>query len=166
VSSNVDALDTIDEPVAGLGWRLGARVVDIVTFTWLTAFVLVEIDQRLLGGDPWGRRAVGIEIDSARPVVLVCILVLVYEVVPVVVFGATAGKAFFGLRVRRRSEDPVSDALAALARAVVLYGPPLVFGGPGALVVVVLLVSIVVPRSGRGLHDRLAGTTVVSIAER
>jgi len=153
------------EPAAGLGWRLGARIVDVVIFSWLTVFVLVEIDQRLLGGDPWGRRAVGIELDSARPFVLVAVLVVLYEVVPVVAFGATAGKAFFGLRVRRRGDDPVPVALAAVARALLLYGPPLVFAAPGALVTLVLLVSVVVPRDGRGIHDRLAGTTVVSVAE-
>ena len=89
-----------------------------------------------------------------------------YEVIPVVVFGATPGKAMFGLRVRRRPDDPVPDWLAATTRAVVLYGPPLVFAGPGLVVLLVLLVSLVVPGSGRGLHDRLAGTRVVSVAER
>ena len=44
--------------------------------------------------------------------------------------------------------------------------PPLVFAGPGLAVPLVLLVSLAVPRNGRGLHDRLAGTTVVSIVER
>ncbi len=160
-------MDSTDQPVAGFGWRVAARIVDVVVFTWLVTFVLVEIDQRLLGGDPWGRRAVGIEFDSARPVVLLFVLVIAYEVVPTAVAGVTFGKALFGLRLRRRPDDRIPDWLAAVARAVVLYAPVIFFGSYGAtVVVVVLLVSFAVPRSGRGLHDRLVGTTVVSITDR
>jgi hypothetical protein len=159
-------LDSTDEPVAGFGWRVAARIVDVVVFAWLTTFVLVEIDQRLLGGDPWGRRAVGIEFDSARPIVLLFVLVVAYEIVPTAVAGVTFGKALFGLRLRQRPDDRIPRWLAAVARAVVLYAPVIFFGSYGGAVVVVLLVSIAVPRSGRGLHDRLVGTTVVSIAER
>ena len=43
-------------PPAKLSHRLGARILDIVTLLWVLFFVLVEIDQRLLGGDPWGKR--------------------------------------------------------------------------------------------------------------
>ena len=159
-------MNSTHEPVAGFGWRVAARIVDCVVFAWLTTFVLVEIDQRLLGGDPWGRRAVGIEFDSARPIVLLVVLVVAYEVVPTAVAGVTFGKALFGLRLRRRTDDRIPDWLAAIARAVVLYAPVIFFGSYGALVVVVLLVSFAIPRSGRGLHDRLAGTTVVSVVDR
>lgn len=164
-SPNVGALDTFDEPVAALGWRLAARVVDVVVFSWLTVFVLIEIDQRLLGGDPWARRAVGLEFDSARPVVLLFVLVVVYEVVPTAIAGATVGKALFGLRVRRPADDRLPVMVAAAVRAAVLYVPIIYFGTLGALVALLLLASSVVPRSGRGFHDRLAGTTVVSIAD-
>ena len=97
---------------------------------------------------------------------LLCVLVVAYEIVPTAVAGVTFGKALFGLRLRRRPGDRIPDWLAAVARAIVLYAPEIFFGSYGAVVVVVLLVSVALPRSGRGLHDRLVGTTVVSIADR
>ena len=154
-----------DRP-ASLGWRIGARVVDVVVFSWLAMIVLVEVDQRLLGGDPWGRRAVGVEIDSARPVVLLALLVLAYEVLPVALAGATPGKALLGLRLRRRPDDPVPSAVAAFVRALVLYLPVVVAAPIGAVVVLALLVSVVLAADGRGVHDRLAGTTVMSVGDR
>ena len=74
--------------VAGRWWRLGARIVDLVAFGWLSAFVLVEIDQRLLGGDPLGREAGRVEITSSRSIILLLIAVLLFEVIPVSTAGA------------------------------------------------------------------------------
>lgn len=154
-------LQTSETP-AGLGWRIAARVVDIVIFSWLVVFVLVEIDQRLLGGDPLGRRQARLVFDSPRPVVLLLILVAVYEIGPQLAWGATPGKAVLGLRIRmtNRSSPPW---LMALGRAVVLYLPILFLGAAGVVVGAVLLVSVVVAADGRGLHDRLLGTLVVSL---
>lgn len=153
------------EPPAGLGWRVGARLVDIVAFSWFVAFVLVEIDQRILGGDPWGRRPGRLEFDSARPVILVLVLAFLYEVVPTAVFGATPGKALFGLRVRLTSRV-LPGPLVAFARGALLYLPLFFLGPYSGIVVVVLFVSVWIPANGRGLHDRLVGSLVVSIAER
>ena len=154
-------MSTTETP-AGLGWRIGARIVDSVLFTWLVIFVLVELDQRLLGGDPLGREQARLVFDSARSVILLLLLVLAYEVVPLAVFGATPGKAVMGLRVRlTTSALPVG--LVAVARAAVLYLPPLFLGALGGVVGLVLLASVVVMADGRGLHDRLLGTLVVMI---
>ena len=57
-------------PPAKLGQRLGARVLDVVTLTWLLFFVLVEIDQRLLGGDPWGQQPLQIDMTEPRALML------------------------------------------------------------------------------------------------
>ena len=131
-------------------------------FMWLVVFVLVEIDQRLLGGDPLGRRSARLVFDSARPIGLLVILVVLYEVVPAVTWGATPGKALLGLRIRTTS--PSTPAwLMALGRAVVFYLPVAVFGALGFVVPFVLLCSIVVAADGRGLHDRLLGTLVVAL---
>ena len=147
---------------AGLGWRIGARLVDVVVFTWLVAFVVVEIDQRLLGGDPLGVQPGRLALDSARPIVLTVVLAVCYEILPNGWFGATAGKAMFGLRVR-----PIHRAVpmgpAATVRAVLLYGPVLFLGPYGGIVVFVLFVSVAVPADGRGVHDRIAGTVVVGL---
>ncbi len=152
----------IDGP-AGLGWRIGARTIDAIAVTWLVVFVMVEIDQRLLGGDPLGRGPARVVFDSARSIVLLLLLIVVYEVVPVVLYGATPGKALLGLRIRPVTGG-VPVVLAALGRAAILYIPVLFLGPPGALMPIVLLVSIVAAADGRGLHDHLLGTVVVSPA--
>ena len=154
-------MQTSEQP-AGLGWRIAARVVDIVVFSWLLVFVLVEIDQRLLGGDPLGRRSARLVFDSARPIVLLLLLVAAYEILPAVTWGATPGKALLGLRVRLTSSAGPAW-LMALGRAAVLYLPVIFFGGFGLVVPLVLLVSVVIAADGRGLHDRLLGTLVVTI---
>jgi len=47
-----------------------------------------------------------------------------------------------------------------------VYLPPIMWGWPGLLVAVVLALSAAFPASGRGIHDRLAATVVVTMAER
>ena len=153
-------MTTREEP-AGLGWRVGARIIDNVAFTWLVVFVMVEIDQRLLGGDPLGQREARLVFDSARSVVLLLVLVVLYEVVPAVLWGATPGKALLGLRVRLTARAPA--ALMAVGRAAFLYLPVIFYGAFGLGVLLVLLVTIVLAADGRGLHDRLLGTLVVSL---
>lgn len=154
-------MQTSEQP-AGLGWRIAARVVDNVVFIWLVVFVLVEIDQRLLGGDPLGRRSARLVVDSARPILLLLVLAVLYEVVPAVTWGATPGKALLGLRIRTTS-TATPPWVMALGRAAVLYLPVAFFGAFGFVVPLVLLGSIVVAADGRGLHDRLLGTLVVAL---
>ena len=149
-----------EEP-AGLGWRIGARVIDNIAFTWLVVFVMVEIDQRLLGGDPLGQRQARLVFDSARSVILLLLLVVLYEVIQALVWGATPGKAMLGLRVRLTSSAP--GAVMALGRAAILYLPIIFLGAFGLTVLVVLLATVVLAADGRGLHDRLLGTLVVSL---
>ena len=45
-------------------------MLDVVTLTWVLFFVLVEIDQRLLGGDPFGQRPLQIDLTELRPLIL------------------------------------------------------------------------------------------------
>jgi len=149
-------------PPAKLWHRLGARLVDTVTLAWLLGFVLVELDQRLLGGDPLGRRPLQLDLTQARPLVLLVVVVSLYEIGPVCWKGATLGKALFGLRlVAFERSGPLSPS-RALARSLVLYGAPVALGPAGGIVVLAVLVSLAVPASGRGLHDRLCGSVVVA----
>ena len=144
---------------------MGARILDVVTLTWVLFFVLVEIDQRLLGGDPWGQRPLQIDLTEARPLLLTVVVIALYEIVPVATKGATLGKVVFGLRLvasERRGELPWPRALA---RTLVLYGAPVALGAYGGAVLLVLLASLALPATGRGLHDRLAGSIVV-VADR
>lgn len=143
--------------------RLGARLVDSITLLWALGFVLVEIDQRLLGGDPFGRRPLQIDITQGRSLLLVVITIGLYEVVPTVFRGATLGKALVGLRLRTVEPTARVPWSRAIARALVLYGGPVLFGAFGGAFLLVLVASFVIPASGRGLHDRLAGTMVVAL---
>lgn len=136
-------------------------MIDNIVFTWLVVFVMVEIDQRLLGGDPLGQRQARLVFDSARSVILLLLLVVLYEVIPALVWGATPGKAMLGLRVRLTSTSP--GAMMALGRAAILYLPVIFLGAFGLIVLIVLLATIVIAADGRGLHDRLLGTLVVSL---
>lgn len=151
-------------PPAKLTHRLGARVLDVVTLTWALFFVLVEIDERLLGGDPWGRQPLQIDLTEARPLMLTVLVVGLYEVVPLATKGATLGKALFGLRVVSSDRRGPLPWARTLARTLVLYGAPVAFGAFGGAVLLVLLVSLAIPASGRGLHDRIAGSVVVVAA--
>ena len=42
-----------------------------------------------------------------------------------------------------------------------LYGAPVALGAYGGFVWLVIFLSLAVPASGRGLHDRLVGSVVV-----
>ncbi|MEM8707120.1 MAG: RDD family protein [Actinomycetota bacterium] len=143
--------------------RLAARLLDAVTLTWALGFVLVEIDQRLLGGDPFGQRPLQIDITQGRSLLLVIVTIAAYEVVPTVWKGATLGKVLVGLRLRTVEPTARVPWSRAVARALVLYGAPVALGAFGGLFLLVLVASFVIPASGRGLHDRLAGTTVVAL---
>ncbi|MEO0493824.1 MAG: RDD family protein [Actinomycetota bacterium] len=154
--------DALSAP-APIRARLGARLVDAITLTWALGFVLVELDQRILGGDPFGRQPLQIDVTQGRSLLFVIVTIAAYEVLPTVFKGATLGKALVGLRVRTVEPSPQVPWSRAIARALVLYGGPIVFGAYGGLFLLVLVLSFVLPASGRGLHDRLAGTTVVAL---
>ena len=100
--------------------------------------------------------------DSPRPIVLLLLLVAAYEIGPALAWGATPGKAVLGLRIRMtdRSSPPW---VMAVGRSVVLYLPVIFLGAAGLAVSAVLLISVVLAADGRGLHDRLLGTLVVSL---
>ena len=149
---------------ASVRQRLGARLADTITLLWVLGFVLVEIDQRLLGGDPFGQRPLQIDVTQGRSLVFVIVTIAAYEVVPTVWKGATLGKALFGLRLERVEEPGSLPVIRAVARALVLYGAPVALGASfGGLVLVALVASLVLPASGRGLHDRAAGSIVVAL---
>ena len=155
-------MSQIVEPAAGLGWRIAARLVDTITLAWIVGFVLIEIDQRLLGGDPFGLQPERIDLSRARSMLLLFALIAAYEVVPTVLYGATLGKAVLGLRVRAVNGGQVRGAFS-LARVVLLYGPTLFLGAFGLVADILLFVTVAIPASGRGFHDRVASTVVVSL---
>ena len=156
------AVDSLPTP-ASVRHRLFARVMDAITLTWLLGFVLVEIDQRLLGGDPFGRQPLQIDITEGRSLVFVIVTIAAYEVIPTVWRGATLGKALLGLRIQTIEPQASMPWIRTSARALVLYGAPVVFGAYGGFVLLVLVISFVLPANGRGLHDRVAGSIVIAL---
>ena len=145
-----------------LWWRLTARLVDLVALGWLASFVLVELDQRLLGGDPLGTQPGRLVVDDLRSLLLLVGAVALYEVVPVVRYGATMGKALLGLRVVDGRGERVGVS-GAVSRAVVVYGAMAVSATALAFVWLALLVSVALHPWRRGLHDLAAGSRVVAL---
>jgi uncharacterized RDD family membrane protein YckC len=144
--------------------RIGARIVDVVLLSWCSAFVVVELGARLFGGDPLGRRAVRVDATSARTILLLAACVLLVEVIPVAISGRTLGKAMVGLRVVDLDGGRPGFA-AALIRALLLYGAALALPLAALPVAALLLASVALSVLRRGLHDRLAGTLVVSVVD-
>ena len=147
---------------APLWWRFTARLIDLVALGWLASFVLVELDQRLLGGDPLGTRPGRLAVDDLRSLLLLVGAVVLYEVVPVVRYGATLGKALLGLRVLDGHGHRIG-APGAISRAVVIYGAMAVTATALAVVWMALVVSVALHPWRRGLHDLAAGSRVVAL---
>ena len=139
-------------------------MVDVVVVGWLSIFVLVEIVGRLLGGDPLGRAPASVHLlglSNTRAAVALVVVLVLYEVVPVVLRGATLGKAMLGLAVVELPEWRRPDALSATIRALVLYGPLALPTIGLALSLIVVAPALIWP-TRRGLHDLAAGTVVVA----
>ncbi len=152
-------------PLAPVGRRVAARLLDTVLLGWVTIFVVVEIGARLLGGDPLGRRAVDVDLSAFRTIVLMAVCVVVVEILPVVLVGRTLGKAMTGLTLQTVDGERPGWA-ATVLRSLLLYGPAIALPVLTVPVLLVLLASIVLSVDRRGLHDRLAGTRVVLAPER
>jgi uncharacterized RDD family membrane protein YckC len=152
-------------PVAPVGRRVAARLLDTVLLGWITIFVVVEIGARLLGGDPLGRRAVDVDLSAFRTIVLMAVCVVVVEILPVVLVGRTLGKAMTGVTLQNVDGERPGWA-AMVLRSLLLYGPAIALPVLTVPVLLVLLASIVLSAERRGLHDRLAGTRVVLAPER
>lgn len=146
------------------GRRIGARVVDLAVTGWVLAFVAIEIDGRLLSGDFLAQRPLAsVTPDGARLAVITAVVLAVLEVVPTAVWGRTPGKAMLGVRVVDVDTGRSPGFVRSVFRSLLLHGwvaipvagwvLPLSFG-----------VTVVASPTGRGLHDRLAGTRVVDAA--
>lgn len=153
----VSALDP-----APRGRRLGARVVDLVVAGWVLAFVAIELDGRLLGGDVLARRPLGaVTPEGTRLAVITGLVVAAVEVVPTALRGATPGKAMLGLRTFDVDTGRPPGFVRSIMRGLLLHAwvavPVVGYGIP-------LVIALTVLVGGRGLHDRLSGTVVVDVA--
>lgn len=141
-------------PIAGGWWtRVGSRVVDLVVLGWISAFVLFEIQGRLLGA--------GTSPSLLRVVLVTALLGFAYEVGSLRLLGTTLGKAVLGLNVVDSSSLERPGLAACFLRWLVLYGSfaiPIV----GPVVVVAIGLSGLVLPNRRGVHDLVAGTVVTA----
>jgi len=143
---------------AGLGWRLGARLVDVTVLAWALVILLVEV--------------VGRANDTITTGAVATVgggLLVATELIPTATAGLTAGKFLLGLRVVSIHDGRPPGFGRALARSALLFVPLLYSPLPGWLAVIppiVVLAPIVIDRRHRGLHDRLGSTIVVFAPDR
>ncbi|MFI7680858.1 RDD family protein [Actinophytocola sp. NPDC049390] len=118
--------------IATRGVRLLALLVDLVLMALVTS-LFVEVDFN--------------RPEIMRPFQLIASLVwFVITSVMITLFGFTAGKALFGLRVVRLDGKPMVGPVRAV---------------PRTLLTALLLPAAIGDADGRGLHDKATGTAVV-----
>lgn len=139
--------------------------MDLVVAGWVLAFVAIELDGRLLGGDALARRPLeAVTPDGTRLAVFATVVIVVLEVLPTALRGRTPGKALLGLRTVEVHTGEPPGLLRSVLRGLLLHAwvaIPLV----GWVLPVTITLTTVLSPSTRGLHDRLAGTVVVDTAD-
>ncbi|HUW02470.1 MAG TPA: RDD family protein [Acidimicrobiales bacterium] len=144
--------------------RFAARACDLSLIAYLFGVLVIEIRGRLLGGDVFATRPLAGAQNPQEILAVLVAVVLLTDTLPMAIWGRSLGKAMLGLRAVR-TDDPARSpgVLRAVFRTVLTFGvlvvPPVV----GIPMLVALVVSTAVDPTGRGLHDRLAGTLVVSV---
>lgn len=138
--------------IASLAQRLGGALIDglltsmVIVVPLLLGFVNVDDVQSLRIPPGW---AVALFLFAA-----------VYTVVPTAIWGQTAGKLAVGTRVVVDADGSLPGWRRSFVRWFVSEGLAQL-PGIGVLVSLAVLVSLVVDRRRRGLHDKAAGTVVV-----
>lgn len=151
------------EHVATVGLRVGAYLLDVLVLLPLTVVFAWQLRTHRHGG------------VHEMLIVLSLILAGTYEIVTTAVWGQTVGKRIVGVRVARGESAGIGLLPSAIRWAVRGLVPVALIGRFASGVVVrlsvnaigsvwalVLLASMSENQFHRGLHDRLAGTTVVN----
>lgn len=151
-------------PAAPRGRRIGARVVDLAVAGWVLAFVAIEIDGRLLGGDVLARQPMSaVTPEGTRLAVITAGVLAVLEILPTAYWGRTPGKAMLGVRCVDVDTDRPPGFIRSVFRGLLLHAW-VAIPVAGWLLPLAITATVVFSPSGRGVHDRLAGTRVVDTA--
>jgi uncharacterized RDD family membrane protein YckC len=138
--------------LASLAQRLGGALVDglltsmVIVVPILLGFVRFEDVQSLRIPPGWA--------------VTLFLFAAVYTTVPTAIWGQTAGKLAVGTRVVVDEDGSLPGWRRSAVRWFVSEGLGQL-PGIGLIVSIAVLVSLVVDRRHRGLHDKAAGTIVV-----
>ncbi|CAM3735237.1 RDD family protein [Nocardiopsis gilva] len=160
---------------AGMGMRVLARAIDLVIVGAIGLVVSAAVSYEV----PVGTETLLKELlASLVTSLLLFVLYAGYEVSFTALYGATPGKLFCRLRIVAAVDEETGsggglpDALGVLKRSTVLYLSVLLNFIPiigllalGVSIYAVTSAFLDQPR-GRGLHDRIGGTEVVTTRER
>ncbi len=142
------------------GRRVGARLVDLVVAGWVLVVAAIEVDGRLLGGDVFAQKPIAsVTPDGTRLAVITALVLLVVEVGPTAWWGRTPGKVVLGLRCVDVDTLRPPGLVRSVFRGMLLHAW-VAIPVAGWLLPVAITASTVLAPSGRGVHDRLAGTLV------
>jgi len=155
--------DDADRTAASRPLRFAAKAFDLSLIAYLFGVLVIEIRGRLLGGDVFATRPLAGAQNPQEVLAVLVAVVLLADTLPMVIWGRSLGKAMLGLRVVRIDEPGRAlGVLRAVFRTALVFGllvvPPVV----GIPLLMVFIVSTALDPAGRGLHDRFAGTLVVS----
>lgn len=149
--------------LAGLGSRLGARIID-----WVIAFSVSTI---VVGGYCFARFGADYILNTSDGIGVVFVMTFLIPMGAAVVGlacdaalvakrGQTLGKMAMGIKVVREDNGLLPEWPPALKRVIIPYAPFMLML-LGWLVSPLTYVSVTWDRTRKGWHDQLAGTLVV-----
>lgn len=140
--------------LAGMGSRLGARIIDFILLAVASVIVLII----LFGG--LARTERGFFAAFFLSLLVISAIVLLYEVTMIAVLGQTLGKKWTGVKVINAENGAVPGWGKSIIRWLI---PGLVNFIPviGNIAVLVVFLSPVFSKTRQGWHDMAAATVVV-----
>lgn len=140
--------------LAGMGSRLGARIIDWILVVVTSVIVLIV----LFGG--LGRTERGFFAALFLSLLVIAAIVLLYEWTMIAVLGQTLGKKWTGVKVVRADNGAVPGGGKSFVRWLI---PGLVIIIPvvGNIALLLVYLSPVFSKTRQGWHDMAAATVVV-----
>lgn len=142
-------------PLATPARRLAGFLLDVIIYVGIATVALIIV------GTDFDALARGDDVVSGPVLFMIVIVIGVYQVTLITSRGQTVGK----MLVRTRVIDDTSRGLPSFQQAFVRWGAPAAVGAVPWLSLLAPLMYAWLLRDPRrqGLHDKLAGTMVVSV---